>query len=163
MKNRSKRLIKSLFMVTIIFALIMLSATHVKAGEKNIENMTSASFDQLINDHDNKYLIVFMTSWCAPCRKELPTLIKLHKKYRDRGLKTIGISLDLDCHKAMQPILSMLKINFPFYCVKERVAKKYNIYAVPMLFLVKEGRIVEKIVGKRSEKFLDKKLADFLR
>ncbi|MEA3280227.1 MAG: TlpA family protein disulfide reductase [Thermodesulfobacteriota bacterium] len=162
MKNKSKRLIISLFTVTIIFALIMLSATHVKAGQKNIENMTSASFDQIINDKDNKYLIVFMTSWCAPCRKELPTLIKLHKKYSDRGLKTIGISLDLDCLKVMQPILNMSKVNFPFYCVKERVATKYKIVAVPMLFLVKEGRIVEKIIGKRSKKNLDKKLADFL-
>lgn len=162
MKNRPNRLIISLFTVTIIFVLIMLPAIHVNADPKNIENMTSASFDQIINDKDKKYLIFFMTSWCGQCRKELPTLIKLHEKYRDRGLKTIGISLDLDCPKVMQPILSMLKLNFPFYCVKESVATKYKIIAVPMLFLVKEGRIVEKIIGKRSEKFLDKKLADFL-
>lgn len=161
MKNRYKRLIRSLFIITII-ALIMLPATHVKAGQKNIENMTSASFDQLINDQDNKYLIIFMTSWCGPCRKELPTLIKLHKKYRDRGLKTIGISLDIDSPSPMQQIVNMLKVNFPFYHVKDKVATKYKIVAVPILFLVKEGRIVEKIIGKRSEKFLDKKLADFL-
>ncbi|MBC8198576.1 MAG: redoxin domain-containing protein [Desulfobacterales bacterium] len=161
MKNRSKRSINSLFIITII-ALIMLPATHAKAGPIKIENMTSASFDQLINDQDNKYLIVFMTSWCAPCRKELPTLIKLHKKYRDRGLKTIGISLDLDCPKTMQPILSMLKLNFPFYCVKERVATKYKIVAVPMLFLVKHGEIVEKIIGERSEKYINKKINIFL-
>jgi len=161
MKNRSKRSINSLFIITII-ALIMLPATHVNASPVKIENISSASFDQIINDKDNKHLIFFMTSWCGQCRKELPTLIKLHEKYRDKGLKTIGISLDLDCPKVMQPILSMLKVNFPFYCVEEKVAIKYKIIAVPMLFLVKEGRIVEKIIGKRSEKFLDKKLADFL-
>ena len=161
MKNRPEYLIKSLFIITII-ALIMLPATHAKSGQKNIKNMTSASLDQLINDQDNKYLIVFVTSWCPICRKELPKLIKLHKKYRGRGLKTIGISLDIDCPSSMQRIVNMLKVNFPFYCAENKLAAKYKIVAVPTLFLVKEGRIVEKIIGKRSEKFLDKKLTDFL-
>jgi len=40
--------------------------------------------------------------------------------------------------------------------------RKYNIFALPMLLFIKNGEEVERVVGKRSEKFLDRKIRDFL-
>ncbi|HUV50525.1 MAG TPA: TlpA family protein disulfide reductase [Anaerolineae bacterium] len=141
----------------------ILSTAHAEPADRIIvESITPAAFDKIIADRENRYLIVFMTSWCGPCREELPGLINLNNKYKGRGLKIIGISIDFDGPMAMQPIIDKVRVNFLVYWINEEAAKKYNIYAVPMIFLVKEGEIVEKIVGIRSEKFLDKKLADFL-
>ena len=42
-----------------------------------------------------KPLIVnFWARWCAPCRVEIPELIKTQEKYRKRGLTVIGIGLE---------------------------------------------------------------------
>src|SRR5262245_44856764 len=38
-------------------------------------------------------LVNFWATWCGPCRAEIPDLIKLQDKYRDR-LQIIGISQD---------------------------------------------------------------------
>lgn len=41
-------------------------------------------------------LLDFWASWCAPCLKEIPKMKKIHKKYNEKGLTVIGISLDKD-------------------------------------------------------------------
>jgi thioredoxin-like negative regulator of GroEL len=41
-------------------------------------------------------LIDFWATWCVPCRIELPYVIDTYKKYHDRGLEVIGVSLDTD-------------------------------------------------------------------
>lgn len=41
-------------------------------------------------------LLDFWASWCAPCIKEMPVLVELHEKYKDKGLEIIGISIDND-------------------------------------------------------------------
>ncbi len=58
---------------------------------------------------------------------------------------------------------SMYRVNFPVYWVGEKAVSELNIYGIPMIMLVKDGEIVEKIVGKRSRRFLDKTIRNFLK
>lgn len=44
----------------------------------------------------NYVLIDFWASWCAPCRKESPNVVKLYKKYKDKGFTVYSVSLDND-------------------------------------------------------------------
>jgi cytochrome c biogenesis protein CcmG, thiol:disulfide interchange protein DsbE len=39
-------------------------------------------------------LVNFWATWCAPCRKEMPTLDAFYRRYRAHGLELIGISVD---------------------------------------------------------------------
>lgn len=36
----------------------------------------------------------FWATWCEPCREEIPLLISLYDKYRDRGVEIVGIGVD---------------------------------------------------------------------
>lgn len=44
-------------------------------------------------------LIVYWSWWCSPCRKEIPYLKELYKKYKDKGLNITSISIDSDKNK----------------------------------------------------------------
>ena len=41
-------------------------------------------------------LVNYWATWCAPCRKEMPTLDAFYRRYHDQGLEIIGISIDFE-------------------------------------------------------------------
>ena len=50
---------------------------------------------QMLSQWGGKTLVVnFWATWCAPCRKEIPALIRTEKKYADKGVKLVGIGID---------------------------------------------------------------------
>jgi len=128
-----------------------------------VQSIDLPSFDRLMKSEDNQKMIVVMAAWCAPCREELPALTELFGKYRHQGLRMIGISLDAGDPTAIQPVVDRYKVNFPVYWVGEAAIERYNIRAIPVIFVVKNGKIVEKIIGKQSKKYLDQKILELLK
>jgi thiol-disulfide isomerase/thioredoxin len=48
-----------------------------------------------VTEWDGKVLLInFWATWCAPCREEIPTFIKVRHEYRDRGFEIVGIAID---------------------------------------------------------------------
>ena len=41
-------------------------------------------------------LVDFWASWCAPCRKENPNVVRMYQKYRSQGFEVFSVSLDQD-------------------------------------------------------------------
>jgi len=150
---------------TTIFLIIALmccfSVAHGETQNK-VGRLSEDEFKSLMKDNNGRYLIVAMAAWCKPCRKELPVLDRLYKKYKDRGLRMVGISLDDSGPKAMQPIVDRLKVTFPIYWVSEDAIDTYDIYAVPVIFFIRDGQRIDKVVGQRSEKALQEKIETLL-
>ena len=44
--------------------------------------------------HDHVLLVNLWATWCHPCREETPYLQSLYERYRDRGLRILGVSVD---------------------------------------------------------------------
>ncbi|MDR1981626.1 MAG: AhpC/TSA family protein [Tannerellaceae bacterium] len=91
-------------------------------------------------------LIDFWASWCAPCRKENPHLVKLYEEYKDKGFEIIGVSLD----NQQAPWLKAINDDrLPWLQLIDRNAwagegvKKYGVRLISANFLIdKEGVIV---------------------
>jgi peroxiredoxin len=108
-------------------------------------------------------LLDFWASWCAPCRKENPDLVKLYEKYRDKGFELISVSLD---HKADAWINAVEKDGLTwtqlvdFNAWAGEAVKTYGVRLIPYKFLIdKNGIIVEKnLRGKDLDILLSKYL-----
>lgn len=123
-----------------------------------------------LNDIRGKVTIVdFWAAWCGPCRKENPNMVKLYKKYHDKGLEIIGISLDgrPRQRKAKEAWVKAIETDsLPWYQVSNLkgfrgpIAKQYNIQSIPATFVLdSDGKIVAK---KLRGKDLENKIAELL-
>ena len=65
-------------------------------------------------DWKGKAVIVnFWATWCAPCRQEIPLLVKLQAQYAAQGLQVIGIATDETDEKSVQAFLKKMVVNYP--------------------------------------------------
>jgi thiol-disulfide isomerase/thioredoxin len=108
-------------------------------------------------------LIDFWASWCKPCRADMPFMVQLYKKYKNKGFEILGISLDKEKENWLQAI-KQDGITWPqasdlkFW--NSEVVSLFNIEAIPYTVLVdKEGKIIAK--GLRGPE-LEEKLKQLL-
>ena len=58
-----------------------------------------------LSDFRGKYVLLdFWASWCPPCRRENPNVVKAFNEYKDKNFTIVGISLDKDKSKWMKAI-----------------------------------------------------------
>lgn len=150
--------------VVILLALGIFALSGIPAGAANrVDKIKESALDARLGNRENRLAVVFMAAWCAPCIDELPTMNKLYKKFRHRNLEIIGISIDLEGPEAIQPVISGMKIDFPVYWYGEKAIEKFSLFAIPMMFLIKDGEIVERVHGRRPETYLNEKFLQFLK
>lgn len=106
-------------------------------------------------------LVDFWASWCSPCRKDAPEVVKMYEKYHPKGLEILGVSLDKDRNAWLSGIkdmkLSWIHVSDLKFWSSE-AAKTYRVNSIPFTILVgRDGKIIAK--GLRGEE-LEKKLAE---
>lgn len=119
-----------------------------------------------LNDIKGKVIIIdFWASWCGPCRRENPNVVKLYKKYHKKGLEIIGVSLDKQTQEQRwKDAIKKDKLTWPqvsnLQGWNEPIAKLYNVRSIPRTFILDENK---KIIAKnlRGEN-LEKKIAELL-
>ncbi len=98
-----------------------------------------------------KYTIIdFWASWCKPCRVENPNVVRVYKKYHDKGLNIISVSLDKADQKDKW-IQAIQDDEMDWYHISnlqfwnDPIARQYNIRSIPATFLLDEhGTIIDK-------------------
>lgn len=151
----------AVWMGLFLFALVFCPATVRSEHHSPVQKLDLTRFKKMV-DGDGHFLLVFMAAWCAPCIKELPDLNSLYSKYRESGLKMVGVSVDFDGPSAMQPIVDRLKVDFPIYWLGEEALEAYGISGIPLLIFIKNGSVVAKVMGLHSKAFFAEKIETFL-
>lgn len=103
-------------------------------------------------------LLNFWASWCVPCLKEFPSLVKFQEKYKGK-VKVIGINGDTeDIRENIRKTEAKYKLNFESAeDANELIAGKYLIKTYPVSIIYHKGKVI--YVNKKIHNFMDQ---DFL-
>lgn len=111
-----------------------------------------------LKNYAGKYVLLdFWASWCGPCRREMPNVVKLYKECKNKNFEIIGISLDKkesDWKKAVKDLGMTWPQACDFLVWQGPVARKYNLSAVPYTVLINpEGKVVA--LDLRGQELID--------
>ena len=147
---------------------------NLKQAAESAEGMTIKDFTQSGPDGTplsllgevgkNKITVIdFWASWCGPCRQEMPFMLELYGKYKDKGLGIIGISLDedSDAWKAASQ-----QFNIPWTQMSDlkgwenAIAKHFCVNSIPHTIVVdQQGKILKRgLRGEKLEEFVASQL-----
>jgi thiol-disulfide isomerase/thioredoxin len=120
---------------------------------QQIPDLTMTTLDgKTISTRDlaGKVLIFnYWATWCAPCRAEIPDLVKLQDQYKDHVV-IIGVLSEDDPGPHVSKFVADYKINYPIVPeTKELEAIFTRIYALPTTFMVgPDLKVMQKHIGQ---------------
>lgn len=98
-------------------------------------SFTAENFEQEVLNSDIPVLIDFYADWCGPCRSMLPIVESLAQKYEGR--------------------VKVGKVNSD---EQQGLAKAFNVMSIPSFFIVKDGKVIDNLVGRLPQEMLEQKL-----
>ena len=103
-------------------------------------------------------LLDFWATWCPPCRRELPDLVKLYRSHKDEKFTVLGVTED-EPEKDVRKVIVSEKIPYPVLTVEERPSG-YETDFIPYTLLIDcRGRIQKKYSGATELKEFEQDIA----
>ena len=112
--------------------------------------------DHQISEWDGKArLINFWATWCAPCRREIPLLIKVQTEHAQNNLQVIGIAVDF-----LEPVIAYAEeaeFNYPILIGQEEAmaaaeATGIDFIGMPFTMIVApDGQLIKTHIGEIHE------------
>ena len=134
---------------------------------KKVADITFRNSDDLmvsLEDFKSKLIIInFWATWCAPCRKEMPSLDILQSNKKMKNLIILPINVGKENIKKAKKFFKELEIKNLnlYYDDSVKLANNFSLIGLPTTILInKNGDEFARILG--SVDFEDKKFIDWL-
>lgn len=90
-----------------------------------------------LSDYRGKVVLLsFFATWCPLCSEEMPKLIRLHERFRDRGFTVLAVSIDQVASSFVQKWVEQKKLNYPVLHDRSDTSRRtHNVRFVPTLYL----------------------------
>ena len=96
-----------------------------------------------VNKEKHVVILSFWATYCKPCQKEIPELMKFAKKHKNDKLKIFCISLDKEGASIVAPFVKKQKYSLPMLLDPyKRTALRYGVKSLPALVVIGHDGII---------------------
>jgi thiol-disulfide isomerase/thioredoxin len=119
-----------------------------------------------LSDYKGKVVLLnFWATWCAPCRAEMPDLVKWQREYKGQGLQVIGVTYPPEELAEAREFIKRIGVNYPVAIGDERTKALFDKGEnLPVTVVIdKRGMIHDVIQGIIFPEEFDEKVKPLLR
>jgi thiol-disulfide isomerase/thioredoxin len=105
-----------------------------------------------LEDHLRKIVFLnFWTTWCPPCRDEMPSMEKLHTRFKNDDFIILAIDLQ-ENQQQVKRFKKLFNLNFTFLLDSDgKVGLMYAVRSIPSTYLVdRKGYLIAGAMGARD-------------
>jgi len=116
----------------------------------------------ILSDLRGKVVVLnFWATWCSPCVEEMPSLVQLQQRFKDKGVTVLGVSIDVD-GDAYHKFLKDYKIDFlTVRDPDQKTSALYGSFKWPETYIIDRSGIVRrKFIG--AVEWSQPEIVDFL-
>lgn len=156
--NRTDLILKVLIGILTIAIIVVVAGTLeqrvVEKGDTAPKfTVTTDQGRQISRDgFQGKYLVLnFWASWCAPCIEEWPSLNEFTRRYQNKGVTVLAVSIDRN-EKKYKEFLERNKAAFLTSRDPEsNLPASYGTFLVPETYIIdREGKVVYKVANAQN-------------
>ncbi|MCG3124686.1 MAG: Thiol-disulfide oxidoreductase ResA [Phycisphaerales bacterium] len=90
----------------------------------------------------------FWGSWCPPCRAAMPSVQRIHEKYKDQGVVVLGMNFEREASADPAKFMTDNKITYRLVRGAETIADRFKVPGWPTFYVIgRDGEIVWGDVG----------------
>src|SRR5262247_1704619 len=119
-----------------------------------------------LSDYKGKVVLLnFWATWCAPCRAEMPDLVKWQREYKSKGLQVIGVTYPPEELAEVREFIKSVKVNYPVALGEEQTKAMFvKGETLPVTVVIdKKGMVREVILGIIFPEEFEQKVKPLLR
>jgi peroxiredoxin len=148
----------------------ILPGLFAQTPEKKPAEFTLKSVDGKtvkLADYRGKVVLVDVwATWCPPCRREIPEIIKLQNEVTKEKLDVVILGISVDRSKSALPkFIKANKINYPILLAESKAMESLGeVEYIPTKFFIdRKGVVRDSAVGGMTKDDLKKKLETYLK
>ena len=164
-----------IFSSWIIFTWLPLATAQAQktTAPSDIQLISASQFSALLDDARGDVILVNLwATWCAPCLREIPELLRLRENYLDKGFRLIAVSMD-DPQDLESHVIPFLEQRFPDWDTFQSAEAEMDRFVsvidpawnevLPTSYLIdRTGSVTKILFGGKSYEDFEAALLDIL-
>lgn len=147
----------------LLLAFLLVFATAATAAEGGFTLTDTTGKPLHLADYKGKWVLVnYWATWCPPCLEEIPDLVALYDRHKDKDLMVIGVALQYKSEKKVTDFADDMLMSYPIVFGDDDVIAQIGPAEVlPTTYIFSpQGKLVKTKRGLITRQYIEKLMAD---
>ncbi len=141
-----------------LWLILLFSFIKISYGADDFILNDTAGTKHTLSQYKGKWVIVnYWATWCPPCLEEVPDLVALYDKHRNKNIMLIGVAFDYQSPKEVAKYVDDMLMSYPIVLGDDAVRKQIGSSEVlPTTYIYNpQGRLIKTKRGIVTKKYLE--------